>query len=526
MAAEETEVFTIKTLPAQMRYDVTELSIAPAAQVKIIFENSDAMPHNMVFFQPGTDVVAVANKQLEKPEEAVKRNWLPEDPRMWLHSKLLNPNEREEIDFKAPDVPGIYPFVCTFPGHAVTMQGRLKVFAPGPKLSALKFQLFLGDWKKLPDFSALTAHREGEVPGNLIELKLDDYKNQFGVVYTGRLVVPKDGEYTFGIAGDDGVRLLIDGKRVVEHDGVHPASEIREGKSRLKAGERELRLEYFQATGEAELYVAWRGSDFGNTPLSKWVHPNWKSGSGARKKETHTGIPLVVGNEPIVYRNFIAGAGNRAIAVGYPGGANVAWSAETMNLGILWRGAFIDAARHWRDRGAGHQPPLGYDLLRPVAEGSLPFARWSGPGETWPRLQKKERAAGYQWKGYRLDAKRFPTFYYQWGNLQIADRIDVEGDAVSGGGKMIRTLRLTGEIPSDAYLLVAQGESIQPEGDGFRIKAGKFGVDGREFDNQFFVTANGGNIMGKNLVTPARGEIRVIYRWLESHPHPPHAHGN
>src|SRR3954452_15123857 len=101
--AADVETFTIKTLQAQMRYDVTELTITPGANVKIIFENTDDMPHNLCFFQPGTDVVEVCNKQMEKPEEALKRNWLPEDPRMWQHSRMLNPKEKEEITFTAPE---------------------------------------------------------------------------------------------------------------------------------------------------------------------------------------------------------------------------------------------------------------------------------------------------------------------------------------------------------------------------------------------------------------------------------------
>src|SRR4051812_43637584 len=158
--AADPERYTIRTLPAQMRYDVTELMIKPGAEVKILFENPDAMPHNIVFFQPGTDVVAVCNKQMEKPDEALKRNWLPEDPRIWLHSKTLNPNEKEELGFKAPDKPGVYPFVCSMPGHAQIMQGRLNIFSPAPQLSDLKFQFYLGDWKTLPDFSGLQPHRE------------------------------------------------------------------------------------------------------------------------------------------------------------------------------------------------------------------------------------------------------------------------------------------------------------------------------------------------------------------------------
>jgi azurin len=286
--AAEPKVFTIKTLQAQMRYDINELTIAPGAEVKIIFENTDDMPHNMVFFQPGTDVVAVANAQMEKPEEALKRNWLPEDPRMWLHSKMLNPKQAEEISFTAPEKPGVYPFVCTFPGHAVTMQGRLRIFSPGPQLSHLKYAMYLGDWKTLPDFSTLEPHRAGEAESNLIEIKLDDYKNQFGLVYTGKVNAPKDGEYQFFLASDDGARLLVNGKAVVENDGIHPSTAVREGKVKLSAGEHDVRIEYFQGGGEAELGAAWKGADFAMTPLSKWMHPSWQDGAPKKKKRSRS----------------------------------------------------------------------------------------------------------------------------------------------------------------------------------------------------------------------------------------------
>ena len=42
---------------------------------------------------------------------------------------------------------------------------------------------------------------------NLVQLKLDDYKNQFGLVFTGKIEAPKDAEYTFELASDDGGRI-------------------------------------------------------------------------------------------------------------------------------------------------------------------------------------------------------------------------------------------------------------------------------------------------------------------------------
>ncbi len=522
--AAEQEVFIIKTLTAQMRYDVSELTVAPGTQVKIIFENTDDMPHNMVFFQPGTDVVAASNKQMDKPELALKRNWLPEDPRIWLHSKMLNPKEKEEIVFKAPEKPGVYPFVCTFPGHANSMQGRLKVLPQGKGLTNLKFKVYNGDFGKLPKFADLTPHREGEVEDNLIQLKFDDYKNQYGVVFTGKLNAPKTGDYTFSLASDDGARILIDGKKVIENDGIHPASDLRESRVKLTEGDHDVRVEYFQAAGQTELYVGWRGPDFTTTALSKWLHPGWKGGAVAKKRDNKTGIPLVVGQEPVIYRNFIAGAGNRGIAVGYPGGMNIAWSAEQMNLALIWRGAFIDAARHWIDRGGGHQPPLGFDLLRPASEASLPFAVLGSADSSWPKLEKNQRAEGYQWKGYQLDAKRFPTFSYSWNGVDVTDRFDVEGDGVAGQGKLIRTIKLSGTIPTNAVFCAASGEKIEAKDGSYAVTAGRLNIDGRQFDNSFIIQVDGAQVSGKQLLVPARPEIRITYSWPHSHGHHGNAH--
>ena len=115
----------------------------------------------------------------------------------------------------------------------------------------------------------------------------------------------------------------MDGKSVVESDGIHPASPIREGKVKLTKGVHEFRLEYFQAAGHAELFAAWYGPGFTATPLSKWVHPDFKAKSKPKKKDETTGMPLVVAQEPVVYRNFITGAGNRALGVGFPGHASI-----------------------------------------------------------------------------------------------------------------------------------------------------------------------------------------------------------
>ncbi|MFN0079645.1 MAG: PA14 domain-containing protein [Prosthecobacter sp.] len=505
LPAAETAVFSLKTMTAQMKYDIAELLVQPGQPVQLTFENGDDLPHNLVFCQPGTDTAAMALKQMENAEAALKRNWLPDDPRIWAHSKMLNPHEKEVLNFTAPEKPGTYPYVCTFPGHALTMRGELKVMKAGEGLKDLHFALYLGNWKELPDFSKLKPHREGKVDDNLIQVKLDDYKNEFGVVFTGKLNAPKKGSYRFFISSDDGSRLLIDGKEVVAYDGIHPAGDIKEKGVQLEQGEHEFRLEYFQGGGNIDLYAAWKGADFQITPLSKWLHPNWQG--GAKKQKEFDPIPLIATTEPVIYRNFIQGAGNRGIGVGYPGGINLAWSAESMNLALLWRGAFIDAAKHWNSRGGGHQPPLGYDVLQPTGEVTPAFFITDKPDAAWPKWDKTKRYDGLAWKGYALDAKRSPTFRYTWHDAEIEESFTVEGNGnqPDGNAKVIRTLKVSGKLPANAWYRIASGQ-FEPKDDSFLIKGVK----------PFLITTASAQIAGSNLVIPAKpGTMTITYQWVQ-----------
>jgi len=501
----ESATIQIKTMTAQMKYDLSEFTVRPGQQVKLVFENGDDLPHNFVLCQPGTDTAAMALKQMEKPEEAVKRNWLPDDNRIWAHSKMLNPHEKEEITFTVPEKSGDYPFVCTFPGHALTMNGKMKVLPLGQGLKDLKFALYLGKWDKLPDFAKLKPHRVGAVPDNRIDIKLDDYKNEFGVVFTGKINAPRKGNYRFYIAGDDGVRLLIDGKMVVEHDGIHPSSKIVEGALPLDPGEHELRMEYFQGASNIAVFAAWKGANFDITPLSAWVHPGMGKNAKDKKKDDFAPIPLVVKEEPVMYRNFIAGAGNRGIGVGYPGGINMAWSAESMNLALIWRGAFIDAGRHWNSRGGGHEKPLGYDVLQPTGEVTPAFLVTDKPESDWPAWDKAKRYDGFTWKGYTLDAKRSPTFRYTWQGADIEESYTASGDGNKPDGKatLLRTVKINGALPASAWFRIATGK-IEAHENSFTLLG----------PTKVKMTVAGATIVGKNLVIPAQsGTIMITYQW-------------
>jgi hypothetical protein len=68
--------------------------------------------------------------------------------------------------------------------------------------------------------------------------------------WTGLVWVPKDGKYTFYTESDDGSRLHIDGKLVVDNGGLHGMEE-KSGDAELKAGMHELKMEFFENEGGA-----------------------------------------------------------------------------------------------------------------------------------------------------------------------------------------------------------------------------------------------------------------------------------
>src|SRR5262249_3356818 len=119
-------------------------------------------------------------------------------------------------------------------------------------------------------------------------------------------------------------------------------------------------------------------------------------------------IALVPQNEAILYRNCREGAGARAIGVGYPERAHLAFDANDLRLAMIWQGAFLDAARHWTDRGSGFEPPLGDNIVHLPA--GVAFAVLGKEGEAWPN--KSARDLGYKFLGYRLTPDQRPTFLY------------------------------------------------------------------------------------------------------------------
>ena len=155
-------------------------------------------------------------------------------------------------------------------------------------------------------------------------------------------------------------------------------------------------------------------------------------------------IELKPQTEPIIYRNFIEGAGSRAIGVGYPEGVNLAFDANNMRMAMIWHGAFIDASRHWTGRGQGFESPLGDDVL-PLPD-HVPFVVLDRPDREV--ATELGRDLGYKFLGYRLDKEQRPIFRYSFGGLTIDDHPLPAKDESKKYGTLRRTLRIEGAADS------------------------------------------------------------------------------
>jgi hypothetical protein len=123
----------------------------------------------------------------------------------------------------------------------------------------LRYQYYEGDWDQLPDFNILSARAEGTLPAVSLELKKE--KEHYGLLFSGYVRIPEDGVYSFSLGSDDGSRFLLDGRRLIDNDGLHGMQQ-RRGAVALKAGLHPIRVEYFNKTGGEGLTLSWSGPGF------------------------------------------------------------------------------------------------------------------------------------------------------------------------------------------------------------------------------------------------------------------------
>ncbi len=126
---------------------------------------------------------------------------------------------------------------------------RLSVVEPMPK-GWLK-----GEWPAGVTARAL-VERDGAV---LVYLRTAGLPQQYSARWSGFLIAPETGDFTLYTRSNDGVRLWVDERLVIDHWDEHSTAEDRAVVNLEKGTRSRLRLEYFYAGGEATMQLEWSG---------------------------------------------------------------------------------------------------------------------------------------------------------------------------------------------------------------------------------------------------------------------------
>jgi plastocyanin len=401
----------MKVRHGNLRYDKETINVKPGDKIKLSFYNNDEMQHNVVICKPGTDTNALGMAAVALGVDGLKKQYIPESDEILWYTPLVEPGDTYNLEFTAPKEPGFYPYVCTFPGHFNIMRGIMVVGKP--KATAdVAWKQYNGKWNKLPEFSKLTPVATGELGSAPISAQPKGQpKSNYGLLFTGKLTAPATGEYLFKLAGDDGVRLLVDGKKVVEHDGLH-GMETKVGKIKLTPGTHDFELQFFQQGGGLGLALSMQGPGLPETALTK-AAPGKPAGGGGGG-----GLAIKVKDQIEIYRTGLNFEGKQpyAVCIGFPGGISCAFDADDCALIAVWQDGFVDPGKDWTGRGGN-----GSTIVGSV------FAKFAGNAR--PAIDGADEKPIFD--GYRVGADKVDLHFRVGPHAVVQSLSPIDGGLVS-----------------------------------------------------------------------------------------------
>lgn len=541
-SAQPDREITISMVPAKMAYDTTLLRVRPGERIKLNLKNPDDLEHNLVLIKNDPNDPRgerFATQCIELGPRGPKLAWTPDSQRVLARSGMIGPKKESEMFFEAPKEPGDYLYLCTFPGHSNLMRGILKVGSIDPIFSELSYKVYAGEFRKIPDFNKLTPIKTGKAEWIDVK-KLIGGEDGRAILWEGTFEVKKGGDWQFYLGSDDGARLVIDGEGVANNGGNY-FFQVRKAKTRLEPGIHTMRLAYFEGGGPEALSLV---ADLEGAEDMIFT-PDITAKTGARRPKWG---PTIVKprklDEALVFRTFLRGRSSRSIAVAYPGKVNINWSADSMNLDQLWRGDFVNAASNWNTRGGGSHiagkdtvAPTGGMALQVLTSMDEPWIDYSfassryekdkGPEDSREFISYGISHPDYEFKGYDLDAKRFPTFRYSFKGVTVEDHYRPMN--LNGINALHRTLIISDVLPANTYLLAGV------RGDFSRLPDGYYKINDLmaiKVDGAVPLVRDSEALnvkpplrktepkkeKRKELLVPVKGgqKIKIIYRWMSA----------
>ena len=126
----------------------------------------------------------------------------------------------------------------------------------GSLKNGLSYRLCNGRFDSMPQLKKIKTTKRGTIP--VFDLPEGHREDDFAVEYSGYIMIPEDGVYTFFTRSDDGSMMWFDDKLLVDNNGLHGFVE-ENGMIALIKGPHKIRVGYFERGGGQELEVSWTG---------------------------------------------------------------------------------------------------------------------------------------------------------------------------------------------------------------------------------------------------------------------------
>ncbi|MCG8577683.1 MAG: plastocyanin/azurin family copper-binding protein, partial [Flavobacteriales bacterium] len=100
-----------------LQYAQKELEVRRGEAIALTLRNTDVMPHNLVLVRPeSAQRVGEASFRMLSDPQAGKKHYVPALPDVLAYVPIVNPGKSHTLHWRAPNEPGRYPYICTFPG--------------------------------------------------------------------------------------------------------------------------------------------------------------------------------------------------------------------------------------------------------------------------------------------------------------------------------------------------------------------------------------------------------------------------
>lgn len=144
--------------------------------------------------------------------------------------------------------------------YIITSEGNFELSKEWPalkniqdiKAGAVRYSYYEGKWETLPDFTKLKAVKTG-IADSSFSLKELPAKSNYGCVFEGFLKIDKEGYYGFALCSSDGSKFYINGREIINNDGLHGSDWYKSYVVPLQKGFYPVKIEYFQSEGNRHL---------------------------------------------------------------------------------------------------------------------------------------------------------------------------------------------------------------------------------------------------------------------------------